>query len=99
MEGSTYREHLMAAQRRSGRVPERLANAPKLPSGCDVLWRDFMTLRGMAGSNGFGPSRIGFHDIDGYQRVKRIRLQPWEIEAIRQADSAYIELRSKEKAK
>ena len=98
MEGSTLREHLKVAQQRTGRAPERLANAPTLPDGCAALWTDFMTLRGMAGSNGFGPARITFHDIDGYQRVARFRFQPWEIEAIRRADSAYIELRSKEKA-
>lgn len=95
MEGSTVREHLQAAQRASGRVPERLANAPSLPEGCAVLWRDFMNLRGMTGSNGFGPSRISFHDIDGYQRVIGARFAPWELDAIRMADSAYIATRSK----
>jgi len=98
IDGATLREHLQAVRNRTGEAPARLRDAPKLPEGCTVLWRDFTALRGMAGSDGFGPARIGFHDIDGYQRVLGFRFEPWEITAIRRADSAYIETRAKERA-
>ena len=80
----------MAYEERTGRVHERLANAPALPAGCDLLWSDFLELHECRGSNGFAPSRISFADIDAWQRVQGIRLPAWRIAAIRAADSAFL---------
>jgi hypothetical protein len=90
VEGASVREHLLAVQRRTGVVPATLANAPPLPEGCETLWRDFIALRANAGSNGFGPARISFSEMDAYQRLGRFRLDAWEIDAIHRADSAFM---------
>jgi hypothetical protein len=89
-EGATLREHLVSAWERSGVQPDRLRNAPKLPTGAESLWRDFLALHGCRGSSGMGPLRISWADLDAYQRVQGIRLAPWEVEAIRRADNAYL---------
>jgi hypothetical protein len=67
-----------------------LADAPRLPSGCEQLWRDFMALHNSRGFTGFGPARITFVDIDAFQRVQGVRLPAWQIDAIRRADNAYL---------
>lgn len=90
MDGRSLREHLQSWQRQTGRVPEQLADAPRLPVGCEPLWRDFLALHSTRGSNGFGPERITFPALDAYQRLYGVRFAAWEIEAIRAADAAYI---------
>lgn len=83
----------MAAQRRSRKPHPMLADGPVLPRGCEVLWSDFLELSASRGSTGMGPARIGYHDIDAYQRVQDMKFEPWEIDAIRRADNAFLEVR------
>lgn len=71
-------------------MPAMLANAPKLPDGCEQLWADFVSLHDCRGSTGFGPMRVTFADLDAWQRVTGNKLQAWEIDAIRRADNAYL---------
>lgn len=89
-DGSTILDHLLAVERTTGKRPQILLDAPPLPQGCEDLWRMFNELHACRGSTGFGPSRIGFVEIDAYGRVKGIRFQPWEVEAIQKADLAFL---------
>jgi hypothetical protein len=84
-------EHLRSAERQTGRTPEALLAAPPCPQGCEDLWRIFNELHSCRGSSGFGPLRIGYADLDSFQRVTGTTLAPWEIDAIRRADRAYLE--------
>lgn len=84
------REHLESYERQTGRQHPMLADAPVLPAGAEQLWRDFMALHLTRGSNGFGPARISFGDLDAYQRVQGVKLPAWQVDAIRRADSAYL---------
>jgi hypothetical protein len=90
VEGATLREHLLSAWERTGKQPDRLRDAPSLPEGTAPLWRDFLALHGCRGSSGMGPLRISWMDLDAYQRVQGIRFAPWEIEALRRADNAFM---------
>jgi hypothetical protein len=89
-DGSPLLDHLLAVERQTGKRPQILLDAPGLPEGCEELWRIFNELHACRGSNGFGPSRITFLDLDAWQRVTGIRLMPWEVAAIRRADSAFL---------
>jgi hypothetical protein len=89
-DGSPLLDHLLAVERQTGVRPQILADAPSIPSGCEELWPIFNQLHACRGSNGFGPSRISFVDLDAWQRLNGVRLRPWEIEAIRHADGAYL---------
>lgn len=80
----------MNAQRQTGIVPQRLADAPKLPKGLSALWGNFLELHNARGSSGLGVNRITFNDIDAWQRVNGYRFERWEREAIRKADDAYL---------
>lgn len=83
-------DHLLSVERQTGKTPQMLADAPTLPCGCEELWSIFCELSACRGSNGFGPSRITFVDIDAYQRVTGTKLLPWEMKAIRKADDAFL---------
>ena len=83
-------EHLRAVEERTGITPKALRDAPQCPKGCEELWRVFNELHSCRGSNGWGPNRITYGDIDAFQRVTGIRLKSWELEAIRKADRAYL---------
>ena len=90
MDGRPLREHLEAAYRQTGKLPALLADAPRLPMGTEALWRDFLSLHASRGSNGFGLNRIGYLELDAYQRVHGFRFEPWQIDAIQRADAAFI---------
>lgn len=88
-------EHLAAVWDRTGVEPARLRDAPELPVSMLPLWEDFLELHQSRGSTGFGPARIGFADIDAWQRVRGVTLAPWQVDAIRRADEAYLSAISK----
>lgn len=71
-------------------MPDKLANAPVLPEGCEETWNTFVALRSSCPSAGMGPGVISFADLDAYQRVTGDRLEPWQIGAIMAADRAYL---------
>lgn len=80
----------MQYERATGKPHKRLLDVRELPEGCEALWMDFLELHGCRGSTGFGPMRITYLDIDAWERVNRVKLPAWQIEAIRKADSAYL---------
>jgi hypothetical protein len=90
-EGGTVLEHLEAYERQTGKVHPMLLDAPRLPEGCEQLWPIFSELHSCRGNYGFGPCRITYADIDAFQRVSGVTLRPWELEAVRKADAAYLE--------
>lgn len=96
MEGQALREHLESYQRQTGRVHPMLANAPALPAGCGMLWRDFMALHSGRMNTGFGPAAISYQDLRAFQQVEGVALEPWQIRAIRRADNAFLEQRAKD---
>ena len=89
-DGEPLSAHLQAAWRQTGVKPAALANAPELPAGCQTLWADFLDLHASRGSNGFGACRITWRDIADWQEVNGVKLEPWEIAAIRRADSMWL---------
>lgn len=89
-EGGTVLEHLRAVEKRTGQTPQMLLDAPACPPGCEDLWETFRELHACRGNTGFGPQRITYMDVDAFQRVSGVRLQRWELEAIRRADAAFL---------
>ena len=83
-------DHLLAVQNATGQPPQALLDAPPCPDGCEELWRIFDELHACR-SWANGPGRITYTDLDAFQRVAGLRLQRWELDAIRRADAAYLE--------
>lgn len=100
VDGLPLREHLENAYRQTGILPDMLANAPACPPGCADLWRDFMALHTTRGSGGMGaPDCISWPALDAYQRINGVRFEPWQIDALRQADAAYLTVAAQRRAK
>jgi len=73
---------------------------PSLPPP-DVLlplWNHFVRLDQRRTSNGFGQNRIGWVDLAAYCSLLRVRLDPWEVDAIQRLDDEYfrVEFESQE---
>lgn len=84
------KDHLEGYRERTGRDHPMLTDAPRLPESCSLLWSQFLDLHGCRGSTIAGPAKVTFTDIDAFERVNRFKFDPWEIDAIRRADSEYL---------
>lgn len=82
--------HLEAFEQKTGRRHPLLADGPVLPPECASLWSDFLDLHSSRQAGQSGPARISFIDLDAWQRVTGAKLDAWEIDAIRGADSAFM---------
>lgn len=85
--GATVADHYEALARK-GR--KKKPKGPKLPPGAVHLWNAFIQLSNARGGNGYGPNPIPYTEIDAFCRLTETALDPWEIEAIRALDDAYL---------
>ena len=72
-------------------MPEQLASEVELPELTSYLWRYFAELHAERSSNGFGPNRITSTGIKDWCSLNRIKLDPWEIKAIKRIDQLWME--------
>lgn len=82
------------AYKQTGRLPDKLANAPALPVGCGQLWADYLELHSARGASMAGPDRITFRDLLDWQEFRGVTLAAWEVDAIRAADAAFFAVRA-----
>ncbi len=83
------REHLQAAARMTGVVPDELNTAP-LPSGLDWLWQAFCELSEGRGNTGFGPAALTWRDLRDWSALMHVALTPWEAGVIRRLDREFL---------
>jgi hypothetical protein len=89
-DGSPLLAHLEIVWKRTGRKPDILVDAPKLPEGAELLWSDFLELHGSRGSTGWGAARITFQDMKAWGDLRGTHLQPWEIDLVRKCDDLWL---------
>lgn len=90
-DGQPLIAHLQASWKATGRMPELIANSPPVPRGCAQLWQDFLELHGSRAFGGMGsPMRVTFADLDAWQKVRDVKLDQWEVDCIRKADSLWL---------
>lgn len=85
-------ECLLARTRNPERRERLLADlvVPPAPLALTYLWRTFSRLSSRRGSSGFGPSPIGWADIDAFVRLTQFALKPWEVEVIETLDTLFM---------
>lgn len=83
-------------RRQLGKAAPVAPPPPKMPVGGEIAWRAFAELSRTRGHNGFGFLPIQWGEIYAWQRVTRIALAPWEVNAITELDEAYLESKAKE---
>jgi len=90
-DGASVSDHEKAlAKRGKGKAQAQPLEPPPLPDEAQGLWAAFCALHQTRGG-GFGPGPISFHEIDAYQRLTGAHLDPWEVQAIRAVDMAYMQ--------
>lgn len=86
---ATLADHLAVVARARGRKLDD--NGPPLPREMRYLWRTFLSLHRARGSNGWGANPIAWSEIDAFCRLTGTALDPWEVDAVRAVDEAFIE--------
>jgi hypothetical protein len=66
---------------------------PELPKEGRATWATFLELH-QTRSSGMGIGAITYTEIDAWQRVTGIDLDPWEIVAIKALDVEFIQIAS-----
>ena len=87
-DGSSLREHLLAAQAASGRADEQLAET--VPPECAALWGAFVDLssarpQGLGGAGAMPPS-----ELLAWQHLHGVALTSWEIDTLAAMDRAAL---------
>lgn len=91
-DGTSKRAHLESAAQSGNAVAQaELDQLPRLPEAGDYLWDWFMQLHRARGSSGFAPNTISWTEIDAWARRRRLELDRWEADALRELDAAYME--------
>lgn len=80
----------MVAYQATGVMPQQLKEAQEIPQLAQHVWYYFLELHAERGNNGMAPMRITSTGIKDWCFVSGIRLERWEIKAIRRIDSAWI---------
>lgn len=76
-------------EKQSGHTPLAL-QGPQFPELLEYVWTAFLLLNQTRGQGFSGPLPISFQEIDAWQRLTHNVLLPWEIEAIKRLDAAYL---------
>ena len=87
--GSTLYDQLEQVERSTGKWPTAYEPLPP-PEGTEHIWQVFWELRSTAQSGFGGPCHIAFTEIDAWERVRGIRLEPFVLDLILQMDSVYL---------
>jgi hypothetical protein len=89
--GAAVADHLASVARQLGKLVTAVdAAPPALPLGARLIWRAFLELHKTRGALGFGPASITYAEIFAWQRVMHSRLLPWEVDALRLVDDAFL---------
>lgn len=81
-------EHLME---QTGKSSEELGfEEAEPPCGGEHIWAWFWDLNSARAHNGFAPQPIGFLEIETFARLNGITLSPFEVDALRVMDRAFL---------
>ena len=87
-DGSTLRQHLLAAAA-AGSLPDpRLHSQP--PAEVSALWAAFVSLNASRPA-GLAPAAIGPADLLAWQQLHGLRLTGWELQTLQAMDRAALE--------
>ncbi len=84
--------HLRQAAKALGKDPEKERVDPETdcPEGGEFVWAAFVQLSSTR-PRGWGPGPITFAEVLAWQHLRNLKLETWELDALRQMDSAYLE--------
>lgn len=89
-DGTSLRSQYESVQRQTGKTPKVLAEIPEMPQALVYLWIWFCELDAARGGNGFGLNPLSYAEIQAWSTLMRVKLAPWEVEALKRVDSVRI---------
>lgn len=89
-DGSSVSDHLKALAKRGKRPKQDEEKPPVLMPEAEPLWAVFCALH-QTRASGMGVGPISFSEIEAYQRLVGVKLDPWEVQAVRAIDMAYLQ--------
>lgn len=67
-----------------------MQGGPEFPFALAYLLDWFQELQLSRTGNGFGPNPIAYQEIEAWQRLNGIELEPWEIQALKRIDLEWM---------
>jgi len=95
-DGTTQRDHIESYQQQTGVIPEGWEPV-ECPACMRYLWGYFLEMNCRRTSTGFGINPISHEALDAWQRLRGIKLLPFEIRALDALESAFLLSRNKAK--
>ena len=90
-DGASLRDHLLSAYDQTGVLDPQIAEAPPLPPATGYLWAHWRSLDGERHYTDHGlPQRLRSLDIGAWAALRRVRLDPWELDAILALERAFF---------
>lgn len=89
-DGASVSEHMKALAKRGKLPKQEEEKPPALASEAEPLWFVFCALH-QTRASGMGVGPISFGEIESYQRLVGVKLDPWEVQAVRAIDMAYLQ--------
>lgn len=68
-----------------------------MPDGMLYLWQAFRRLSLRRSSNGFGVNPLTWPEIEAFNRLSGLRLEPWEVEIVEHLDGIFLAQQAKER--
>ena len=85
-DGSSLADHLKVEAAATGRADPLLQM--QVPDGGDGVWQLYLQLDATRGEGMSGPGPITHTEMCAWERLMRVRLNPWEVETINLMDRA-----------
>ena len=82
-------DHCEQVERSTGKWPSGYEPLPP-PDVAEHIWQVYWELRAASHVGFSGPCHISFIEIDAWERVRGIRLEPFVLDLLMQMDGAYL---------
>jgi hypothetical protein len=90
--GGTTEQHLRRVQEVTGKVPRELADRVDLPGDFRYLWEWYLEI-GLSRQHGMsGAQPLLYSEILAWSHLTGVRLQHWEVRALRALDMGFMEI-------
>lgn len=71
-------------------MPTPLEEEKDIPESLEYIWNWWCEVQTARQSSGFGPLPLSFTEMYAWSVLTQRQLQPWEVEAIRDIDHAFL---------
>ena len=78
---------------------ETLSGLPTLPEVLEYLWEYYNQLSVTRQNFGWGPTALTYQEIAAWSKLRNVKLDPWELDALLMVDSVFLTVSAEAEAK